>query len=1208
MAGVETQQHTIQTPPLLQEAIPASGSAASLRGLQNRGHQRRPRNTKQQNERAEASTSQRRSDASASSDTATELTRTRPRRNNDGNQEQRTESSLNTIGAATTVTARRGEAPLSDDHRSEGQEHSQQSTRRRNRKRHGGRTDGEQQRDATSSDQSSRHRRHGGRNVNAHSHGDIRQRTIPSTFGTQLTLSGFGNTENDGHSGDHQHQHAWKDIPLASLDLADYFFGIDMSANSLSASILQEIHSGAYECMICINAVTRKSRIWTCDTCYRVFHINCIQKWAKQLKTTGAENNRSQPFDRQPWRCPGCQTSREDIPQRYRCWCGKVENPDQSSLFPPHSCGQTCQAEYSNCPHGCQMPCHPGPHPKCQALGPQIDCFCGKSSSQRHCVDTEYNGWSCGVVCGEMMACGVHTCPRPCHTGLCGPCQAPIHSSCYCGKDDKVVKCSETLPPKRSKFIDEDGDEAWWTGNYKCDNICGRSFDCGEHQCQRDCHPQDLEPAHCPLSPDVIATCPCTKHTVQEILGRPREKCTDPIPTCKEFCGKLLPCGHSCQQRCHTWPCFPCSERVTVPCECGYNQITLPCSDLARGTPRCNRICRVQLNCQRHECGNPCCPAERLGQERASKQRRKDNNSYQNLEDYIEPQHICLQICNRLLKCGSHRCQMTCHRGPCPPCLEASFDELTCNCGRTKIMPPVACGTASPKCEYPCQRQPPCGHPVVRHNCHLDDEECPKCPYFVERTCMCGKSVLKNQPCSRQQVSCGTICNKLLACGSHRCKKVCHRDGQCENPCRQPCEKIKTCGHPDEAPCHSPFQCEEVAPCTALIKISCACGNLTTTVKCNATKTNRSPKRELKCNDQCAIIARNNRLAEALNINTETRKDSTLIHTELCLSLYGTNKQWCESIEKIIDSFVVATPPKRSLAFAPMKRTQRQFIHTLAEAYNLESESQDPEPHRSILLHRTSKTSLPERNLARSYAMYLKMRAQEGTLPSSRALPVQLRKAPKQAYNAILLEAVQIGLTRVELERKLEPVIAASSQLQFSVQWIADEDVLLQPKSSSLGVEEVEAELATLKPIVRKFVVLQERLAEVVELCWVTRDNIIAYREKSVSQTSSSTPTPSASTVNLVKGGRFASSNSFAALADGPAAPSTSPGLSVKATPWKAPEPVADSWEDLQFEEAEPERVEEKDDIEPAKSGEDARETYQQEATSDRELVEDQSS
>lgn len=393
-----------------------------------------------------------------------------------------------------------------------------------------------------------------------------------NNFGAQLTIPSADDEEHEHET----HQHAHRPPPTSSLDLHEYFSGHDLSDNSLAVSMLQDIHSGAYECMICISPVTRKSKIWTCATCYRSFHINCIQKWAKQIKDTAAAAPGADPTIPIAWRCPGCQTARQEIPDRYRCWCGKVENPDQSPLFPPHSCGQICSHEYPNCPHVCNISCHPGPHPKCTAMGPPLDCFCGKSNTQWRCVDTKYDGWSCGVVCGEMMACGVHTCPRPCHTGLCGPCEAPIHSSCYCGKEDKDIKCCQTLPARKSFFIDEDGDEAWWTGIWKCDNKCGRDLDCGVHSCEKTCHVQDLEPAHCPLSPDVITSCPCGKHSVSEILGHERASCEDPIPTCRDQCEKTLLCGHQCKLVCHSGACGPCVEEVIVPCVCGYNQITLP--------------------------------------------------------------------------------------------------------------------------------------------------------------------------------------------------------------------------------------------------------------------------------------------------------------------------------------------------------------------------------------------------------------------------------------------------------------------------------------------------------------------------------------------------------------------------------------------------------------------------------------------------------
>ncbi|KAK7204833.1 hypothetical protein BZA70DRAFT_185816 [Myxozyma melibiosi] len=1189
---------------------------------QNRGGRRRgPR-------QPAASTPDATNPPSAPGESGNQPSSTSARRNRRPRKGRETEASGSSDVTSTSQQPADDAPPTSDP--SDGG-HSSSASRSRNRNRRGNKNDSSRTIESTSSSsfnpaatafvpsenvaalqqapqaqpQSSGRNRRRGANGNASDSQPPQSRASRArkNFGSQLTIP---LSNDDEHDNDHdKHQHGQKELPTSSLDLDGYFSGQDMSSNSLAVSILEDIHSGAYECMICINSITRKSKIWTCSTCYRVFHIHCIQKWGKQIKDTAAAAPGADPTVPVAWRCPGCQTARQEIPDKYRCWCGKVDNPDQSPLFPPHSCGQTCSYEYSNCPHVCSIPCHPGPHPKCSAMGPPLDCFCGKSTTQRRCVDTKYDGWSCGVVCGEMMACGVHTCPRPCHTGLCGPCEAPIHSSCYCGKEDKDVKCCQTLPARKSFFIDQDGDEAWWSAIWKCENVCDREFDCGVHHCQKSCHVQDIEPAHCPLSPDVVKTCPCGKHAVSEILGHERSSCEEVVPTCRDQCGKTLACGHLCKLVCHTGACGPCTEEVTVPCLCGHNMITLPCADLIFGTPRCRRICRIQLNCQRHECGQPCCPGEKLGQERLLKFRRKDVLQQQQvLEDIIEPQHICTATCNNMLKCGNHRCQITCHRGPCPPCLEASFEELTCNCGRTKMMPPIPCGTKPPRCKYQCTRVPACGHPAVKHNCHLDDEECPKCPYFVERRCMCGKSLQKNQPCSRQNVSCGNICNKLLSCGSHHCKKPCHREGECESPCKQPCGKTKSCGHPDELPCHSPFQCEEEKPCTAPIEIQCHCENLKRTVKCGATKTIKPPLRVIKCNDQCALLARNARLAEALNITAESHAlaSNAVTHSDITLRLYGTNKKWCESIEKIIDQFIVSAAAKRSLAFPPMRRQQRQFIHCLAEAYNLESESQDPEPHRSVVLHRTSRTALPDKNLAQAYAIWTKKQqaaglTQLGSSSSSSAngssMPLQMRRAPKHAYNAILLESVQFGLTRADLERKIERYLEplADSKLRYTASWIADEDVVLMPQNAAeLGFEpdDVERELAAIKYGLRKFIVTEQKLAQAAEMCWITRDNVIAYRESTVGKGSTGigsgawTSVPassSSSSSNATAKARFTSYNVFAALgatANKSSASSSSTGAAAKAKK----EPIADSWEDLDDEENEGSRAAEGEGLE----------------------------
>ena len=34
-------------------------------------------------------------------------------------------------------------------------------------------------------------------------------------------------------------------------------------------------------CLICISSVKKNDAIWSCSNCFNSFHINCIQKWAK---------------------------------------------------------------------------------------------------------------------------------------------------------------------------------------------------------------------------------------------------------------------------------------------------------------------------------------------------------------------------------------------------------------------------------------------------------------------------------------------------------------------------------------------------------------------------------------------------------------------------------------------------------------------------------------------------------------------------------------------------------------------------------------------------------------------------------------------------------------------------------------------------------------------------------------------------------------
>jgi transcriptional repressor NF-X1 len=131
-------------------------------------------------------------------------------------------------------------------------------------------------------------------------------------------------------------------------------------SEDLMSRMTESLTKGEYDCSICTDSVfslrkysltgqiQRYKPIWSCKTCWAVFHKSCIQKWAAHSLGEG-------PL----WRCPGCQTPSETVPNEYRCWCGKVENPDVDHLATPHSCTQPClRKRKSGC--ACVLPCHPG--------------------------------------------------------------------------------------------------------------------------------------------------------------------------------------------------------------------------------------------------------------------------------------------------------------------------------------------------------------------------------------------------------------------------------------------------------------------------------------------------------------------------------------------------------------------------------------------------------------------------------------------------------------------------------------------------------------------------------------------------------------------------------------------------------------------------------------------------------------------------------
>lgn len=446
------------------------------------------------------------------------------------------------------------------------------------------------------------------------------------------------------------------------------------SKETQTGCLIEQLTEEKYECMVCCEVIRVMAPVWSCQSCFHVFHLNCIKKWARS-PASQADGDSSEG-----WRCPACQHVALKAPNSYTCFCGKVSNPEFQRTEIPHSCGDMCGKKRSGgeCNHPCNILCHPGPCPQCPAFITK-SCVCGKMSKQVRCSQT--GPLLCEEVCGTLLNCSQHSCAQVCHSGPCQPCQLRVQQVCFCGVVFREVACGTD-----SKKFDR-------SGYFSCCKPCGKMLDCQSHRCQQSCHPGECQP--CPLSPKLVRSCSCGQTPLSKLLdlGYPERKaCTDPIPSCGKTCNKPLPCGdadsvHLCEKLCHEDSCGPCSLTSSIKCRCGSNTKEVPCAAIQTEEDMvftCEKRCTKKRLCGRHKCGELCC---------------------------VDMEHKCSMICGYKLSCGLHRCQDLCHRGNCQPCWQTSFDELTCYCGETVLFPPIPCGTRPPECKNVCTRDHDCDHP-----------------------------------------------------------------------------------------------------------------------------------------------------------------------------------------------------------------------------------------------------------------------------------------------------------------------------------------------------------------------------------------------------------------------------------------------------------------------------------------------------------------
>ncbi|KAA8542855.1 hypothetical protein F0562_024007 [Nyssa sinensis] len=766
---------------------------------------------------------------------------------------------------------------------------------------------------------------------------------------------------------------------------------IDMGLPQLVQEIQDKLMKGTVECMICYDMVRRSAPIWSCSSCYSIFHLNCIKKWARAPTSADLSAEKNQGFN---WRCPGCQSiqlmASKDI--RYICFCGKRPDPPSDLYLTPHSCGEPCgkllEKEVPGsgvnkedlCPHVCVLQCHPGPCPPCKAFAPPRLCPCGKKIITTRCFDRK-SVLTCGQRCDKLLGCWRHRCERVCHTGPCDTCQVVIDAPCFCKKKSEALLCGD-MAVKGEVNVED--------GVFSCISPCENKLSCGNHVCGEICHPGPC--GECDLLPGRTRSCYCGKTSLQ----KERLSCLDPIPTCSLICGKKLPCGiHHCKEVCHAGECAPCLVPVTQKCRCGSTSRTVECYKTMMQDEKftCDKPCGWKKNCGRHRCSERCCPL---------------SNSNNSLVDDWDP-HLCSMPCGKKLRCGQHSCESLCHSGHCPSCLETFFTDLTCACGRTSIPPPLPCGTPPPSCQYSCSVPQPCGH-LSSHSCHFGD--CPPCSVPIAKECIGGHVVLRNIPCGSRDIRCNKLCGKTRQCGMHACARTCHpppcdpsggsssgSKASCGQTCGAP---RRDCRHTCTALCHPSAPCPDVR-CEVPLTITCSCGRITATVPCDAggcsggfnvdtvfeasiiqklpvalqpidANDKKIPlgQRKLMCDDECSKMERKRVLADAFGI-TPPNLDAlhfgeNSVVSELLGDLFRRDPKWVLSVEERCKFLVLGrvrggTNALRVHVFCPMLKEKRDAVRLIAERWKLSINAAGWEPKRFIVVHVTPKSKAPARVL-----------------------------------------------------------------------------------------------------------------------------------------------------------------------------------------------------------------------------------------------------
>lgn len=426
-------------------------------------------------------------------------------------------------------------------------------------------------------------------------------------------------------------------------------------------------------------------------------------------------------------------------------------------------------------------------------------CWCGKDVNPQP-TSGALPPHSCGQTCSKPRPTCPHPCSLACHAGPCPPCDAMgPEQSCFCGKKTSQRSCRET-----------DYQNGW-----SCHEVCGDLLPCGEHMCEKSCHPglcgdcETLIEARCYCGA-VQKPVPCSSlDEPQQSYSHSEKSWFEGRFSCEQDLVKTYDCGihnttESCRPQDELPPHCPFSTDIVSHCPCGKTPLqTLlpePRSSCEDPIPHCDEPCEKQLPCG-HLCEAKChlgdCPSCYQTMDISCRCGRTTTTSICHQGQIEHP--LCLRTCQANMSCGRHRCGEHCCTG------EKKAAERTAARKKNRLVGPAPPVEAEHICLRVCGRPLKCENHDCQQLCHRG--VCGSCPeaIFEDISCACGRTVLQPpQPCGTRPPECRFQCRKRPQCGHAAVAHNCHpNDTECPK-CPYLTFKRCACGAEEipNTPCH----------------------------------------------------------------------------------------------------------------------------------------------------------------------------------------------------------------------------------------------------------------------------------------------------------------------------------------------------------------------------------------------------------------------